>query len=87
MVAPRKDEPRREEAKREEPRREPPPALAAPREPPVAAAEPQVACTRDAERLAQLRSDPSVDAIARLDRELGCERLRPQLRRLRESLQ
>jgi uncharacterized caspase-like protein len=87
LAAPRKEEPRREEAKREEPRREPPPALAVTREQPVAAAEPQGACAHDAERLAQLRSDPSLDAIARLDRELGCERLRPQLRRLRESLQ
>ncbi len=78
--------PRREEIKREEPRREPPPALAAAREQPVAAAEPQ-ACAHDAERLAQLRADPTLDAIARLDRELGCEKLRPQLRRLRESLQ
>jgi hypothetical protein len=84
---PRKDEPKREEARREEPRREPPPALAATREQPVAAAEPQGACARDVERLAQLRTDPSLDAIARFDRELSCERLRPQLRRLRESLQ
>jgi Caspase domain len=88
--APRKEEPRREEAKREEARREeprqgPPLAPAVSREPPVAAAEPT--CARDVERLAQLRADPSLDAIARLDRELGCERLRPQLRRLRESLQ
>jgi hypothetical protein len=91
VAAPRREEPKREEAKREEPkreepRREPPPALAATREQPVAAAEPQT-CARDAERLAQLRGDPTLDAIARLDRELGCEKLRPQLRRLRESLQ
>jgi hypothetical protein len=86
MAAPRKEEPKREEARREEPRREPPP-LAATREQPVAAAEPPGACAHDAERLAQLRADPSLEAIARLDRELGCERLRPQLRRLRESLQ
>jgi hypothetical protein len=85
--APRKDEPRREEVRREEPRREPPPAPAVTREQPVAAAEPPGACAHDAERMAQLRADPSVDAIARFDRELGCERLRPQLRRLRESLQ
>ena len=75
---------RKEEVRREEPRREPPPVAA--REQPVAAAEPQ-SCARDAERLAQLRADPSLDAIARLDRELGCEKLRLQLRRLRESLQ
>ena len=88
MAAPRREEPKREEARREEPRREPPPALAVTREQPVAAAaEPPGACAHDAERLAQLRADPTLDAIARLDRELGCERLRPQLRRLRESLQ
>ncbi|MBV9968406.1 MAG: caspase family protein [Xanthobacteraceae bacterium] len=83
--APRKEEPKREEAKREEPRKGEP--IAAPREQPVADAEPQGACARDAERLARLRTDPSLDAIARFDRELGCDRLRPQLRRLRESLQ
>jgi hypothetical protein len=83
--APRKEEPRREEAKREEPRKEPPPALAGSHQPPVAAAEP--ACAHDAERLAHLRADPSLDAIARFERDLGCERLRPQVRRLRESLQ
>jgi Caspase domain len=44
------------------------------------------ACVRDAARLAQLRAEPSADAIARFERELGCERIRPQLKRLRESL-
>jgi hypothetical protein len=44
------------------------------------------ACTRDVARLAQLRSEPSLDAITRFERELGCERIRPQVRRLRESL-
>jgi adenylate cyclase len=48
--------------------------------------QPEGACARDAERLAGLRADPTVDAIARFERELGCERLRPQLRRLRESV-
>jgi hypothetical protein len=43
-------------------------------------------CSRDAARLARLRADPSIDAITRFDRELGCEHIRPQLRRLRESL-
>jgi hypothetical protein len=33
-----------------------------------------------------LRADPSVDAITKFERELGCEHIRPQLRRLRESL-
>jgi Caspase domain len=75
------------EAKPEEPRKEPLPALALTREQPVVGAEPQGVCARDADRLAQLRGDPSLDAIARFDRELSCERLRPQLRRLRESMQ
>ena len=44
------------------------------------------ACARDAERLARLRADPSIDAITKFERELGCEHIRPQLRRLRESL-
>jgi hypothetical protein len=44
------------------------------------------ACARDVERLARLRADPSADAITRFERELGCEHIRPQLRRLRESL-
>jgi uncharacterized caspase-like protein len=43
-------------------------------------------CSRDAERLARLRADPNVDAITKFERELGCEQIRPQLRRLRESL-
>jgi adenylate cyclase len=48
--------------------------------------QPEGACARDAERLAGLRADPTVDAITRFERELGCEQLRPQLRRLRESV-
>jgi hypothetical protein len=44
------------------------------------------ACTRDSARLARLRADPSIDAITRFERELGCEPIRPQLQRLRESL-
>ena len=43
-------------------------------------------CVRDVARLAQLRTEPNADAIARFERELGCERIRPQLKRLRESL-
>jgi hypothetical protein len=85
--APRKEDPRREEVRREEPRSEPAPALATTREQSVAVGGPQGACARDAQRLAQLRGDPSLDAITRFDRELSCERLRPQLRRLWESLQ
>jgi hypothetical protein len=41
---------------------------------------------RDASRLASLRADPSIDAIKKFERELGCEHIRPQLQRLRESL-
>jgi len=44
------------------------------------------ACSRDAERLARLRADPNADAITKFERELGCEQIRPQLKRLRESL-
>ena len=48
--------------------------------------QPENACARDGERLARLRADPTIDAIAGFERELGCERIRPQLRRLRESM-
>jgi hypothetical protein len=48
--------------------------------------QPEGACARDAERLAGLRADPTVDAITRFERELGCEQLRPQLRLRRESV-
>jgi len=44
------------------------------------------ACARDSARLARLRADPSIDAITRFERDLGCEQIRPQLQRLRESL-
>jgi Caspase domain len=54
--------------------------------PPVAPVQPEGACARDADRLARLRADPTVEAITRFERELGCEHIRPQLRRLRESL-
>jgi uncharacterized caspase-like protein len=47
---------------------------------------PEVACARDAERLARLRADPTIGAIAQFERELACEQIRPQLRRLRESV-
>jgi Caspase domain len=43
-------------------------------------------CALDAERLARLREDPTLEAIARFAKELGCERIRPQLQRLRESI-
>jgi hypothetical protein len=52
----------------------------------VAPISPEMACARDSERLARLRADPTIDAIARFEKELGCEHIRPQLRRLRESV-
>jgi len=44
------------------------------------------ACSRDEERLAELRADPTREAVARFARELACEDLRPQVQRLLESL-
>jgi hypothetical protein len=44
------------------------------------------ACARDTERLARVRADPTPDAIARFEKELGCEHIRPQLQRLQESV-
>jgi hypothetical protein len=75
----------------EPPRQPAPPVDSVPKVAPAqqAQAEPipmEDACARDAGRLARLRADPSVEAIARFERELGCENIRPQLRRLRESL-
>jgi Caspase domain len=43
-------------------------------------------CKRDEERLTRLRGSPARDEVIRFEQELGCERLRPQLRRLRESI-
>jgi hypothetical protein len=43
-------------------------------------------CSRDAGQLRRLRAEPNTDAIAKFDRELGCQQIRPQLERLRESL-
>jgi hypothetical protein len=44
------------------------------------------ACKRDAEMLARLRASQARDEVIRFERELGCERLRPQVVRLRESV-
>jgi hypothetical protein len=44
------------------------------------------ACRRDEERLAGLRASQARDEVVRFERELGCERLRPQVVRLRESI-
>jgi ABC-type branched-subunit amino acid transport system substrate-binding protein len=43
-------------------------------------------CKRDGDRLARLRSSPSGDEAARFAKELGCEKLRPQLLGLIERL-
>ncbi len=63
-----------------------PPPVAASRQQTQAAAEPQGACARDADQLTRLRTNPTPDALNKFERDLSCERLRPQLRRLRESL-
>ena len=43
-------------------------------------------CKRDENRLAQLRLSPSGEEAQRFASELGCEKLRPQLQRLMQSL-
>jgi hypothetical protein len=43
-------------------------------------------CKRDEERLARLRVSQARDEVVRFERELGCERLRLQVVRLRESV-
>jgi uncharacterized caspase-like protein len=60
---------------------------------PLAAAKTEVAplspdeiCKRDAERLVHLRAEPTSDEASRFAGELSCEKLRPQLSRLMESL-
>ena len=52
----------------------------------VAALTPDEICKRDGERLERLRSKPTSDEAARFAGELGCEKLRPQLLGLMESL-
>lgn len=58
---------------------------------PVAGPAPVVAspeaCKRDEEKLVRLRASRLRDEISRFERELGCEKLRPQVLRLRESLE
>ncbi len=53
---------------------------------PNVAPKPDQECKRDAARLAQLRSNPSLEQVTQLARGLGCESLRPQVKRLMESL-
>jgi outer membrane protein OmpA-like peptidoglycan-associated protein len=43
-------------------------------------------CKRDEERLARVRATQARDELSRFERELDCERLRPQLLRLAESI-
>jgi hypothetical protein len=52
----------------------------------VAAAAPDDVCKGDEERLERLRSNPSSKEAARFANELSCEKLRPQISRLAESL-
>src|SRR6266702_274603 len=61
----------------------PPPA---PSKVAVATVEPRPACKQDEARLSKIRANPSLSELAALERDLGCERLRPQIVRLRESL-
>src|ERR1700730_6388420 len=53
--------------------------------PPTSISQDQI-CKRDAERLARLRVSQAHDEVIRFERELGCEKLRPQGVRLRESV-
>jgi hypothetical protein len=52
----------------------------------LAALAPDEICQRDRERLERLRSNPSSDEATRFANELGCEKLRPQVLTLIESL-
>jgi hypothetical protein len=45
----------------------------------LAALAPDETCRRDEDRLTQLRSNPSLEEVARFADELGCEKLRPQI--------
>jgi hypothetical protein len=72
-----------------EPRPAPPPAAAP--APPRQEAQTQPVpaedvCARDTARLARLRAEPSLEAVTKFERELGCEQIRNQLKRLHESL-
>jgi uncharacterized caspase-like protein len=54
--------------------------------PSVPAADQTPACKHDEARLTRLRASPSLADVTAFERELGCEKLRPQIARLRESL-
>lgn len=53
---------------------------------PTAPPQDQASCKRDEERLARLRISQDPDEVVRFERELTCEKLRPQVIRLRESV-
>ena len=65
----------------------PPAATDSTAESQLAALAPDGVCQRDEDRLAQLRNNPSRDEAARFANELGCEKLRPQVLALIESLE
>jgi hypothetical protein len=69
----------RRKQSRRRPRRVPRPPLG------PTAIEPADPCVRDETRLARLRSNPVPDEIVKLQREVACSRLRPQVQRLFES--
>lgn len=50
------------------------------------AIDPALACSRDEQRLTQLRADPTPEQVAKFQRELTCPRLEAQVRRLLESV-
>jgi hypothetical protein len=52
----------------------------------VAKLAPAAECKQDEARLSKIRANPSIADLAALERDLSCERLRPQIVRLRESL-
>jgi Caspase domain len=52
----------------------------------AAAVTDEQACTRETARLAQLRAESNLDTVTQFERDLSCQRIRPQVRRLRESL-
>jgi hypothetical protein len=43
-------------------------------------------CKRDSDWLVRVRASQSLEEVISLERELGCEKLRPQIQRLKESL-
>jgi hypothetical protein len=50
------------------------------------AIDPQLACSRDEQRLTQLRADPTPEQVAKFQKELTCPRLEAQVQRLLESV-